>query len=147
VKCSQQCINDIGCGDFTDIYTNNEFEDMIMKYTPCSADQCTVTITGESNSCATCSIDSSTRLRFLQDTAFQSSAITFKIKSIKPLNEKVVTENLNSNIANANNELRQSGTTFRVASDYKKATLAPTKKPSKKPTPTVRFVFFSIVNT
>jgi hypothetical protein len=108
-----------------------------MKYTPCSADICTVTITGESNQCVACSIDSSTRLRFLQDTPFpfQSSAITFQIKSIKPLNEKVVTENLNSNIANANRELSQSGTTFRVVSYYIKAPSAPTENPSKKQLP------------
>jgi hypothetical protein len=124
-----------GCGDFTDIYTNNEFEDMIMKYTPCTTDECTVTIVGESDVCTPCSLVSSRGLRFLQDGGFQSSAITFEIESTKPLNEQVVTGNLNDSITEANDDLEQDGIDFYVSGNYKEATKAPTKQPTKKPTP------------
>ena len=129
-----------GCGDFTDIYTNNEFEDMIMKYTPCSADECTVTIVGESDVCTPCSNEPSRNLRFLQDSGSQSSAITFEIESTTPLNEQVVTENLNDSISEANDELEQDGVDFYVSGNYKEATKVPTKQPTKKPSQVRYFV-------
>eukprot|EP00804_Cyclotella_cryptica_P000242 CCRYP_010191-RB/>CCRYP_010191-RB protein AED:0.13 eAED:0.13 QI:240/1/1/1/0.9/0.80/21/698/524 len=49
-----------GCNNFADINTNNEFEDMIMKYTPCSSNECSVTIMASSKSkCIDCNITSS----------------------------------------------------------------------------------------
>ena len=121
-----------GCGDFTDVYTHNEFEDMIIKYTPCDVHECAITIIDASDSCFSCSMDPSRRLRFLQDAAFQSSAITFEIQSDEPLIEAIVTENLNDNIFAANEELEEVGVTFRVVSNYTEGTKAPTAQPSKK---------------
>ncbi len=119
-----------GCGNFQDLYTNNEFQDMIMKYTPCTASNCTVTILDASKSCTACKLVTNRRQRSLQ-TASQSSAITFEIVSAEVLNEKVVTGNLNGNITKANDDLSQRNITFRVVADtYTEATRAPTAKPS-----------------
>jgi len=122
-----------GCGDFTDIYTNNEFEDMIMKYTPCTAADCTVTILSASDSCTPCAVPGR-RLRFLEDSGDQSSAITFEIVSDTPLNEDVVLGNLNDGIEDANEDLSQDGITFSISGNYQSATLMPTSQPTKKPT-------------
>ena len=119
-----------GCGDFDE---DEAFGNMVMKYTPCSADDCTVNILDASDTCTDCGNNSTRRLRFLQNS-FQSSAITFEIVSDEPLNAKVVLSNLNGNITDANEDLGQDGTDFRVVEDsYMEATMTPTAQPTKKP--------------
>jgi hypothetical protein len=118
-----------GCGDFS---YNDVFADMIMTYTPCSTDDCTVTVVDASIVCEPgCSIHgSSNRQRFLEDSSFQSSAILFEIMSVTPLNEQVVLANLNSNITNANEGLETGGALFRVSGEYTAGTLLPTASPT-----------------
>jgi hypothetical protein len=107
-----------GCGDFN---YNDEFTDMIMTFTPCTADDCSVTIVDVSSDCQECSIGGlSMRQRFLEDSSFQSSAILFEIMSDAPLVEQAVLANLNSNITNANQGLENS--LFRVIGEYTAAT-------------------------
>lgn len=113
---------------------------MIMKYTPCTAADCTVTILSASDSCTPCAVPGR-RLRFLEDSGDQSSAITFEIVSDTPLNEDLVLGNLNDGIDDANEDLSQDGITFSISGNYQSATLMPTSQPTKKPTASVRNVF------
>jgi hypothetical protein len=123
-----------GCGNFTHIYTNNEFEDLIKVYAPCTSKKCVVNIIAESDQCSTaCTVPFSRWFR----SPTHSSSITFEIKSKTPLNEAVVMSNLNSNISNANDDLTDDGSTFRINSNYNIATAKPTLSPSTlKPTGT-----------
>jgi hypothetical protein len=95
---------------------------MIMTYTPCTADDCSITIIEASSVCEPgCSTDvSSRRQRFLEDSSFQSSAILFEIMSDTPLVEQAVLASLNSNINNANQGPQNS--LFRVSGKYTAAT-------------------------
>jgi hypothetical protein len=126
-----------GCGNFTDIYTQNELENIILKYIPCSAEQCVVTIFAQSDQCSSCKNSLSRRRRVLQDgsASHQSSSITFEIQSTIPLNEEVVTSNLNSNISNANSDLTTVNPDFKLDSNYTAVISKPSRKPTRKPNP------------
>jgi hypothetical protein len=133
-KSSFDYITDVcypGCSNFTSIYTNREFEELIMKHVPCNSSQCNVTIIEESDpsQCVSCNIATSSRRRRLLDQT--SSEITFRIESNTPLNETIVTFNLNSNITNANNDLMDDNITFQISNNF---TLKPTPSPSTSPT-------------
>jgi hypothetical protein len=65
-----------------------------------------------------------------------SSAVTFEIKSTTPLNEALVTANLNGNMTNSNNDLSTNKSPFRVDSNYTTATHQPTVLPTHLPTQT-----------
>ena len=114
---------------------------MIMKYTPCTAADCTVTVLAASDSCTPCTV-SGRLLRFLEDPGDQESAITFQIVSNTPLNEEEVLGNLNDGIDDANEDLSNDGITFSISGTYEAATLAPTSQPTKKPTSSVRIIFW-----
>eukprot|EP00804_Cyclotella_cryptica_P019111 CCRYP_019454-RA/>CCRYP_019454-RA protein AED:0.10 eAED:0.10 QI:0/0.93/0.88/1/0.87/0.88/17/304/1304 len=126
-----------GCGNFTDVDTNNQFEDLILKFIPCRSKKCDVKVIAESKKCSVCKFPSLIPQRFLQDgsTSLQSSSITFEIVSVNPLNGIKVISNLNNNIENANNDLSTNESTFRVNGKYTTATLQPTRQPTgAKPT-------------
>ena len=126
-----------GCGDFTTVYDNNEFEDIVMKYVPCNSTQCVVTVIAQSDQCVLCSIPLTRQLRVLQAIPLQSSTITFEIQSTIPLNEEEVTSNLNSNIANVNNETSTVNPPFEIKSNFVSTTSQPTTQPTT-PLPTPR---------
>ncbi|KAL7518049.1 hypothetical protein ACHAWX_002913, partial [Stephanocyclus meneghinianus] len=129
-----------GCGNFTAIYTQNQFQSLILKYVPCSSSLCTVDITFQSGTCTTCSIDSSQRSRLLQvNPFFRSSTIAFTIESKAVLDNQAVTSNINSNKTNMNSDLKATNSTFRINSNFTQVSQSPTRTPSKapsrKPTP------------
>lgn len=126
-----------GCGDFTTVYDNNEFEDIVMKYVPCNSTQCVVTVIAQSDQCVLCSIPLTRQLRVLQAIPLQSSTITFEIQSTIPLNEEEVTSNLNSNIANVNNDTSTVNPPFEIKSNFVSTTSQPTTQPTT-PLPTPR---------
>lgn len=130
---------------------------------PCGSKNCDVVIIAESDECLACTVQTSRQLRFLQDgnSLTQSSAVVFEIRSKTPLNEAVVLSNLDSNITNANDELADDGTTFRINSQYSVATAVPSISPStleptisidtpkpfaEKPKPTTRPTFDKTTN-
>eukprot|EP00804_Cyclotella_cryptica_P018048 CCRYP_008333-RD/>CCRYP_008333-RD protein AED:0.09 eAED:0.09 QI:172/1/1/1/0.70/0.72/25/1395/1365 len=127
-----------GCGNFTSIDTNNDFNDLLLKSIPCSPELCVVNIVAQSNQCSNCTVPVFRRFRSLQDssTNWLSSAVTFEIKSKSPLNEELVTANLNDNLAYANNVLSASNSPLRVDSNFTTATHQPTVLPTHLPTQT-----------
>ena len=108
-----------------------------MKYVPCNSTQCIVTVIAQSDQCASCSIPFTRQLRMLQAIPSQSSTITFEIQSTVPLNEDVVTLNLNSNIANANKDSSTVNPPFEIKSNFVSSTSQPTAQPTT-PLPTPR---------
>lgn len=128
-----------GCGNFEVINRNNAFEESIMKYIPCSPNDCSITIVASSSTCVICNITSPGGVRFLQGEDFQSSAVIFQIVSTTPLNEEVVLENLNSNVTNANNDL-SGNSMIRVSGTFTMATLQSTPPPTNKPSVSVSIV-------
>ena len=94
-------------------------------------------IIAQSDQCSTCanklSVEGSRKLQG-GNAPTQSSKITFEIESKDPLNEDIVLSNLNSNITNANNELADSESTFRIYGNYAVSTAAPSLIPTIEPT-------------
>lgn len=94
-------------------------------------------IVAQSDQCSTCanklSVEGSRKLQG-GNAPTQSSKITFEIESKDPLNEDIVLSNLNSNITNANNELADSESTFRIYGNYAVSTAAPSLIPTIEPT-------------
>jgi hypothetical protein len=112
-----------GCGNFTSIYTQNQFQNLILTYVPCSPSQCTVDIVGQSSQCNSCSNNTAQGNRLLHDNGYlQSSTISFTIKSTGSLDDQVVSTNLNSNITNMNNDL--TAFSFRINSNFIRITPA-----------------------
>ena len=131
-----------GCGNFTNIYTHEEFETIILKYAPCHPAQCYVTVVDEAASlCEPCSNSLTRKQRNLQITLPQiwSSEVIFDIRSHYDLNQTMITLNLNSNVDNINNDLNAISPTFTIDSSFTAATDQPTLQPviaSPTPPPT-----------
>ena len=108
-----------------------------MKYVPCSSSQCGVKVIDQSDQCVSCTttvLPFSNRFRALQTSAgYQSSVITFEIDSTTPLNEDVVTSNLNSNITSANKDLAAIAPPLELKTNFTASTRMPTSSPSKQP--------------
>ena len=131
-----------GCGNFTDIYTHEEFETIILKYAPCHPSQCYVTIVDEAASlCEPCNDPLTRKQRNLQITLPQiwSSEVIFDIRSDYDLNQTMITLNLNDNVDNINNDLNTISPSFSIDSGFTATTDQPTLQPviaSPTPPPT-----------
>jgi hypothetical protein len=111
-----------------------------MKYVPCSSSQCDVKVIDQSDqsdqcvSCNTTVSPFSNRLRALQTSAgYQSSVVTFEIDSTTPLDEDVVTSNLNSNITIANKDLAAITPPLELKTNFTASTRMPTSRPTINP--------------